>query len=493
MQTSAQYLGWDPYAASHSQLDKWYNDMVGSPVSTWGAAGPTQTLGHSAVQMQNLVNNQLKPMGYNSWAEAPIDLKRKLIDQTVQYNIKDAQDKGPLGFLTNPAFAIPAIATLGAAGALGAIPGAASGSVGASVGGATVGAGGGSLAALSGAGNLLATAPLTAATTQTAAAPQFLASTAAGFTGGTGATTGLTGLLQSSIPSKLPTTALSEAGKSTILGAAGLPTAPGGTSLPSMLKTAGEKIAGQKTMGTITDLLKDNAGTLVKGGIDLLGGVLAGNQKSDAANAFANAVQFNPWDVTSPGGNATFANGQVTANLSPELQGRVDMLNSILGDTGTQLQNYSVGDTAARELDLMRRISGGREQQQFNQFQDLLFRQGRLGTTGGSQDLRSFMGAQGTIDLQRQLDAIQSARQEQSRLFNLYNTGMVNMANVANSPLEAARLGGSFGTNAANIAATSSLPAYQTSLSNANSLEDFFTALGQGIGQGVNSYLNPGT
>lgn len=70
---------------------------------------------------------------------------------------------------------------------------------------------------------------------------------------------------------------------------------------------------------------------------------------------------------------------------------------------------------STNELQIMRDLARPQEQRAGSQLQDRLFAQGRLGTTGGAEELQGFQSALNAADQERQLAAIANARLERDK------------------------------------------------------------------------------
>lgn len=152
-------LGFDPSVASVSELDQFFDKSARS-------LEETRRRQESALSPGNIrevgVASQFTSKEFGQLSEQQ---KRQAIIGVEGFTVKQGLEKGPLGFLTEASFAIPAILTAGlAVGLSGATAGATA-------------AGSGAKAATA-AGNLLPTASTTAVTAQTAGATQALGTAA---------------------------------------------------------------------------------------------------------------------------------------------------------------------------------------------------------------------------------------------------------------------------------------------------------------------------
>lgn len=96
-----------------------------------------------------------------------------------------------------------------------------------------------------------------------------------------------------------------------------------------------------------------------------------------------------------------------------------------------ELNRFDTEGFARRELGLLRDLARPEEQRQGNELRDRLFAQGRLGTTGGTEEQGLFSRNLGEADLRRVLESISGGRAEQNRLFDLaFNPDFRNLLGI---------------------------------------------------------------
>jgi hypothetical protein len=139
-------------------------------------------------------------------------------------------------------------------------------------------------------------------------------------------------------------------------------------------------------------------------------------QNNDIAGAMQQSNQANQM-AAMPGVDPSVQNffnlgqqlGQGLDPRSPQ-----DMSGGVMGDMFQQgmANMFSAGDQEAlynRELNTMRQAAEPEMNRQFNKLQDRLFAQGRLGSTGGAENMRGLFEAQNQADLGFQQNAFNRA------------------------------------------------------------------------------------
>lgn len=127
-------------------------------------------------------------------------------------------------------------------------------------------------------------------------------------------------------------------------------------------------------------------------------------------------------------GDMQGALGQMPLEAFNQFQTQMGQANNIA--------NQDLQGLMGQRLQLLRDQAAPQEQQQFNTLQDRLFSQGRLGTSGGANQMGAFARGLGQADLNRQLEAQQLGIQAQNQnlaqaglLSELAGTGFMNALN----------------------------------------------------------------
>ena len=257
---------------------------------------------------------------------------------------------------------------------------------------------------------------------------------------------------------------------------------------------AGAAAAGAGGGGGLFGGLMSGGGNWLQTGLSLGSQLLgSGMQARSEQNA---AESMNPWNVNGLFGNAQFDPNSrtATANSDPmqaQLRalfgqnaqnmmgggGNNPFLNfaqqtgntgipGLFGDMQSTLQNMPSGafdqfnqqmqgaqgianqdlqGLMASRLGLLRQQAAPQEQQQYNSLQNRLFGQGRLGSTGGGNEVQSFARGLGEADLSRQMQAQNLGLQAQQG--NLQQAGM--LSNLAGQGFQGALNYNDLGANRA--------------------------------------------
>jgi hypothetical protein len=165
-----------------------------------------------------------------------------------------------------------------------------------------------------------------------------------------------------------------------------------------------------------------------------LGFATAGLFGSDPAGGLFNTlfgqadvgrVQFRPGSFTGPlSSTRVTQGGDIVSQASPALQQAMGGLfgagGQLLG-AGTEAATSDFSDLVSEELSTLRELAQPAEEQAAASTASRLFNQGVLGSTGGALQMQSLQEAQQQADLQRQLQALNRAQQQQQ--FGLQQVG----------------------------------------------------------------------
>lgn len=248
--------------------------------------------------------------------------------------------------------------------------------------------------------------------------------------------------------------------------------------------------------------------------------VYGAQQQKKNADKMIEASKVNPWDVNSPYGNVYFdpGSGQVSYQMFNNpfynmfAQGGQAALGNAFTAPGSPyygaspevvaaMEGLSTGalqqDASDRKV-LLDQLAQPEQQRSFNTLQDTLFARGQLGTSGGGIQQEAWQNAANRADLERQLasqdwaasraqnrfaSALQAVGQGQSAQQQNFGIGTgalsgmhsiwANLANTANTGIQAG--GGAAGPAvAAGIQyATSPLAAGMGALQNSGALDKF--------------------
>lgn len=145
----------------------------------------------------------------------------------------------------------------------------------------------------------------------------------------------------------------------------------------------------------------------------------AKNQRLAELDAQIRSLEANPVSRTASYGVNAPAGGGLFDVAEENIRGINKDVLSTHDRFFNELNAFDTEGFARKELDLYRDLARPEENRQGNRMQDLLFAQGRLGTTGGSEEQGRLQEAQSQADTARVLQSIQGGRNEQGRLYDL--------------------------------------------------------------------------
>ena len=184
---------------------------------------------------------------------------------------------------------------------------------------------------------------------------------------------------------------------------------------------------------------------LFSGITGLLGGLFSSDEQEDAYKRAAEMAKFTPYNVTNPLGGATFSNGALSTNLSPEFQAQLQNQIAMAQGAYGGYQQFNPQNYAEN---MYRTISAYQAPEQAmrnqNMLQDL-YSSGQWGSTPGEASLYSYQNQQNLNDQILRIQAQQAGAQEQNRLFNLYTKALTGAQNTALAPLKFGELGANIG------------------------------------------------
>ena len=162
----------------------------------------------------------------------------------------------------------------------------------------------------------------------------------------------------------------------------------------------------------------------------------------DAAQDYADATAFKPYDVAGLLGGVKFEDGSAEAYLSPAIEAQFDALIAQAQGYGEQIQEF---DPQALQSDLyseQQALFAPAQEQDRLALENRLLQQGLLGSTTGSLRSETLLGAQSQQDLARQAVAFEQAQQAQKNLMSGQESAITGLLNLAN------QTEGMFGTGA---------------------------------------------
>ena len=161
-----------------------------------------------------------------------------------------------------------------------------------------------------------------------------------------------------------------------------------------------------------------------------------------AAQGYADATAFKPYDVAGLLGGVKFEDGSAEAYLSPAIEAQFEALIAQAQGYGEQIQEF---DPQALQSDLyseQQALFAPAQEQDRLALESRLLQQGLLGSTTGSLRSEALLGAQSQQNLARQTVAFEQAQQAQNNLLSGQESAITGLLNLAN------QTEGMFGTGA---------------------------------------------
>lgn len=217
--------------------------------------------------------------------------------------------------------------------------------------------------------------------------------------------------------------------------------------------------------------------SLLSGGANLVGGILADGIQGKGADEFWNRASYKPYDVNSAFGSASFDGTTANAKLGAAYQPFRDQL---LGMSGGFLNEASLFDPQAfaqKYSGMLGQIAAPGERQQRQGMENRLFQQGLLGSTGGASQMRGLFDSQNQAGLMRDVSSMQLGQQLQDSLFSRGLQGLQGAIGVDQLPMNMLSLGGELGSARSGANATAAQPGWQRALNRSDAVSDFFGGL----------------
>lgn len=183
---------------------------------------------------------------------------------------------------------------------------------------------------------------------------------------------------------------------------------------------------------------------------DALGSLSGASGMASAAGG----VNFDPYNVTSPLGQASFDKKRGTAEITasePVAEGMEGLFSGAeqLVDQGVSTAQKDFADLRDDELSLLRELERPQEENAAAATASRLFNQGALGSTGGAEMMSSLAQKQELADLERQREAIDLARQQQQQGLQTaqLGSGLFGQAtSMGQAPMGTAQFGSDLGS-----------------------------------------------
>lgn len=177
-------------------------------------------------------------------------------------------------------------------------------------------------------------------------------------------------------------------------------------------------------------------GDAIQGGLSYFGNQQASNQLNNAADrAFANS-QFQPYNINTPGGSATFNGQNASATLSPEAQRLLGDYNTTMGQSLTAFNKFSPQKHSQEMYRTLSNLRAPGITQQNNNLLSDVYNRGQWGGTVGAQEIYSADMANNLQDQVLRMQSQEAGGKESDRLFNNYMKSAAAYHGLLNSPNE---------------------------------------------------------
>ena len=175
-------------------------------------------------------------------------------------------------------------------------------------------------------------------------------------------------------------------------------------------------------------------GDAIKGGLNYFGQQQAIDAQTAAANrAFENS-KFTPYNISTPGGSATFKNNTATAALSPAAQKLLGNYNSVMGQELTAFNKFNPQNYSQNMYNTLSNLKAPGVTAANNNLLSDVYNRGQWGGTVGANDIYSADMANNLQDQALRLQSQQAGASESDRLFNQYMKSAAAYHSLLNSP-----------------------------------------------------------
>jgi hypothetical protein len=262
----------------------------------------------------------------------------------------------------------------------------------------------------------------------------------------------------------------------------------GGGSTTSALSGVGS--SGGGGMSFFGDLLKQSIPSLIGGGIQYIGNANALEAQQKAAQQLAAAGQFNPYNVSGPGGGAFFSGNNATATLSPELQAQLAQMSKATQGAFGDYSKFNAGDYSSNYYNTIKGYQQPIDQANTNELLNRVYATGNFGSTTGAQDVYSYQQAKNMEDSMLRIQAQQAGASEQDRLFTRYFNSAAQEQNLATLPYQFLSQGANFGGAASNANVAANQYPWLAAQNASDASSAFWSTIAGGVMNAGNSVMN---
>lgn len=185
-------------------------------------------------------------------------------------------------------------------------------------------------------------------------------------------------------------------------------------------------------------------------GAGYFGAQNAQNNLNDAAERLYANTAFNPYNINTPYGSATFTGNNATSTLSPEFKAALAEAQAQRIQLGKDAYGFNTDKFARNYYNTSKRITAPEDAWTANDFLDKVYSSGNMGSSTGAHDIFQFGLEKDLADQALRLQSRSQAGQEQTRLFNLYNNSLANEMKIAGIPNDQIQLGLNAGSSRSN-------------------------------------------
>jgi len=231
-------------------------------------------------------------------------------------------------------------------------------------------------------------------------------------------------------------------------------------------------------------------GDAAKFGLNYYGQQSALNQQQDAADrAFANS-QFTPYNISTPGGSATFKGTNASASLSPAAQKLLGNYNSVMGQDLTAFNKFSPQNYSQNMYTTLSNLKAPDVTAANNNLLSDVYNRGQWGGTVGAQDIYSADMANNLQDQALRLQSQQAGASESDRLFNQYMKSAAAYHSLLNSPNEFIGQGINAGGARSGANTNANMYPWLAASNSADASAAFWGSLGNTVGNYSNNINN---
>lgn len=243
-------------------------------------------------------------------------------------------------------------------------------------------------------------------------------------------------------------------------------------------------------LDSIGGFLSSNAGGLINAGVNYFGNQQAQKEYEKAAQTAFQQAQFQPYNINTPLGQASFQGNNAFGVLSPQMaaiaQQQLQMANeNFAGYSAFNPQNY-----AQSYYDNIKALNAPKETWEDNNLLSSVYNTGGWGSTTGANTVFSANQARMLQDAALRQTALTAGGQESDRLFNAYMKSAQNYAGTMGIPFDLINQGLNAGANRSSANAGASQYPLNAAMMQYGSDQSFWDSLGSTAGDLLQNTMN---